>query len=89
MIKIIKVSLENDIDYYIRRYNSYMALSDTAQKVLKCFKEYPEKRLQTKNIMELTDIPKRSVIHSIKTLSKEGFLQKSGSGPSIKYQLTF
>ncbi len=89
MLKILKASLESDIDYYVARYNSYLALSDTAQKVLKCFKEYPERRLQTKDIVELTGIPRRSAIHSINALSKEGFLQKKGSGPSVKYQLTF
>jgi DNA-binding IclR family transcriptional regulator len=66
-----------------------MALSDTAQKVLKCFKEHPEQRLQTKDIVKLTAIPRRSVIHSINVLSKAGFLQKKGSGPRVKYQLTF
>ncbi|MCX6112736.1 MAG: Fic family protein [Proteobacteria bacterium] len=89
MIKILKASLGNDIDYYVSRYNSYVALSDTAQKVLKCFKEHPEQRLQTKDIMKLTGIPRRSVIHSINVLSKASFLQKKGSGPTIKYQLTF
>jgi len=89
MIKILKASLGNDVDYYVSRYNSYVALSDTAQKVLKCFKEHPEQRLQTKDIVKLTDIPRRSVIHSINVLSKEGFLQKKGSGPKVKYQLTF
>ncbi|MBN1114239.1 MAG: Fic family protein [Oligoflexia bacterium] len=89
MLKMVKLSLENDIDYYINRYESYLSLSDAAQKVLKCFKEYPELRLQVKNITELTNIPKRTVNHSINTLLGKKFIQKTGSGPSVKYQLIF
>ncbi len=89
MIKTIKASLESDIDYYVGRYDSYVELSDTAQRVLKCFKEHPERRLQTKDILELTSIPRRSVIHSINVLVGKRFLQKKGTGPAVKYQLTF
>lgn len=77
------------IDYYLNRYNSYNNLADASQKVLACFKEYPEKKLGLKDILENTKIPRRTAIFAMQTLFKEGFLQKTGKGPTTKYQLTF
>ncbi len=89
MLKRFEDALNNDIEFYARRYSSYRELADSPQKVLLCFKEYPEKRLQLKDVMALTHIPRRTVIYSIQVLVTEGFLQKEGKGPATKYQLTF
>lgn len=89
MIKIIVEALETDIDYYTNKYKLFLGLSKTQKSVLDCFYNYPEKRLQLKDIMEFTELPKRTTINALNRLLKEKFIQKYGRGPATNYQLTF
>lgn len=88
MIKILNLALK-DIDVYQSRHAAIQKLSDAAFKVLNCFKEHPEKRLQTKDIIELTHLPRRTVIHGMNTLLKNSLIQKQGQGAGTRYQIIF
>jgi len=53
------------------------------------FKTSPEKRLKVSDIEQATNIPKRTIQYSLKTLTEKQFLQKLGAGPGSRYQLVF
>ncbi len=89
MLKMVERSLAHDIDYYEKKYVSYLKLTESAKKVLSCFREHPETRLRTGQVMNLTNIPRRTVTRTMEDLAQIGFLQKMGQGPSTHYQLIF
>ena len=66
-----------------------MKLSEGAQLILRCFKEAPEKRLTLSGIMEETGIGRRNAQNALSRLIKAQFVQRLGSGPSVRYQLIF
>jgi DNA-binding IclR family transcriptional regulator len=88
MIKVLSSSLDS-IDVYRKKYESMKKLSDTAQRILKCFKKNPEIRLNTKRIAEETNLPPRTVKYSLSTLLTLNLIQQYGQGSATKYQLTF
>ena len=88
-LKMMKEALEHDIDFYAAKHKSFLNLSTASKSTLECFKEHPEKKLGTKEITGHLKMPRRTVIHALNTLVKDGFLQKYGKGPATKYQLTF
>lgn len=88
MIKILLASLE-DITVFKKRSDAYTLLSESARKVLICFKEHPEIRLSTEEILQMTDLPRRTITYSLSTLTKEHFIQKYGRGAGTRYQLIF
>ena len=87
-IKVIDESLQ-DFDVYREKYNALQRLSETALKVLACFKEQPETRLQTKNIAEQVDFSRTTIVESLNTLVEKGFIQKWGQKSGVRYQLVF
>lgn len=89
MLKMVKTSLEDDIDYYSKKHASFIALAAAPRKVLDCFKEYPEKRLAMKEVVAITRLPRRTAIDAVNTLVNKKFLQKYGRGSATNYQLTF
>lgn len=88
MIQIVEESL-NDIETYEKKHNSIQTLSPSALKVLDCFKDIPEIRLQTKEICEITRLPRRTIAHVLSTLLKAQLIQKYGKGAGVRYQLIF
>ena len=88
MIKAISRSLD-DFEFYRKRYRSLLDLSPGAAKVLDCFKERPENRLQRRVIIEDTDLPRTTVTDALRVLTKQGFIQRLGRGAGIRYQLLF
>ncbi|MFC1595795.1 Fic family protein [Candidatus Margulisiibacteriota bacterium] len=88
IINIFNKSLKN-IDYYADKYDLYQALTETDLSIYKAFKEMPEKSLQTKNLVSLLHIPRRTVIYALNKLVKDGFLQVLGAGAQKKYKLAF
>lgn len=88
MLKMVSLALD-DIVIYQNKYNAVQNLSPTATKIYQCFKEHPEIRLTTKEIIYLTSLPRRSIVHSLKTLFENGLIQKYGQGAGVRYQLTF
>jgi Fic family protein len=88
MIKVISRSLV-DFEFYRNRYRSLLDLSPGAAKVLDCFKERPENRLQRRVIIEDTGLPRTTVTDALRVLTKQGFIQRLGRGAGIRYQLLF
>lgn len=89
MLKMLEKSLNQDIDYYSKKYADYLQLASGHRQVLQCFREHPETRLQSGQISELINIPRRTVTRALQELAKTGFLQKLGKGPDTRYQLIF
>lgn len=88
MIKVLQGSL-GDIDFYIRRVQSSKKLSESALKVLQCFRELPEIRIKPKNIQESTGLPTRTIANALSTLLSAEFIQRNGQGSATYYQLVF
>jgi len=88
MLSILEESIQN-LNYYSEKYENYFTLSETDKKVYTCFKEEPEKNLQTKDIIEATQIPRRTIIYALNKLVKKNFLQILGKGRAVKYKLVF
>jgi Fic family protein len=88
MIDILGKSLDN-LTYYSNKYDSYKGLSETAHNVLQCFKFEPERFLQTKDIVHITGVPRRTIIYSLNTLKEKHFIQQSGKGAGSRYKLVF
>src|SRR3989338_5322554 len=89
MLKMLEKSLNQDIDYYSKKYANYLQLASNPKKVLQCFREHPETRLQSGQISELINIPRRTFTRALQELAKIGFLQQLGKGPDTRYQLIF
>ncbi|MEM7510489.1 MAG: Fic family protein [Bacteroidota bacterium] len=87
-LKMIQHSLE-DISIMRARYRSLQRLSESATRVLGCFKSSPEKRLTVKELILETGLVRRTVQNSLLSLLKAGFIQKLGAGRGTRYQLIF
>lgn len=88
MIKIIHESFA-DISYYQEKYEDYIKLSESAHAVLICFKDAPEMRLRPKEIILMTQLPRRTVSHVLADLVTKKFIQKFGQHAGARYQLVF
>ncbi|MCI5065794.1 Fic family protein [bacterium] len=88
MLKVIEAAL-GDFDLYRDRYRRIQELSKSARRVLECFKDQPETRLQTKDIVEATGIPRPTVVAALQNLLSQGFLQRYGKKAGTHYQLVF
>ena len=88
MIKATSRALD-DFELYRKRYRDVLNLSPSASKVLHCFKERPENRLQRRLIIEDTGLPRTTVTDALGVLTKRGFIQRLGRGAGIRYQLIF
>lgn len=89
MLKMLERTLTQDIDYYANKYARFSLLSGQTRAVLECFRENPEQRLQSNQIVQLTHIPRRTVTRALQELTEAEFLQKSGQGAGVRYQLVF
>lgn len=88
MIKILSESL-NDISFYKQKVKNQQSLSQSALKILACFKERPEVQLKPKELVLVTKLPRRTVSHILSDLTNKQFLQKYGQGAGVRYQLVF
>ena len=88
---MIKVTIEalDDISYYIKKFEAINNLSESAEQVLKCFKDYPEIRLSTQIIMNETGLARRTIVNSLNVLLGNKLIQKYGRGAGVRYQLMF
>lgn len=87
-LQMIEAALA-DINVYRRRYHALQQLTESAQKVLACFKAAPETRLQAADIVTATGLPRRTAQYALKGLAENGFLQRLGKGAGARYQLVF
>lgn len=88
MVKVLEESLCT-LDALRKRFKAEKELSDSAQKVLLCFRGNPERRLTTSEVIALTKLERRTVIRSFNTLLEAHLIQKYGKGTSTRYQITF
>ena len=88
MLKVLNESLA-DIDFYQKKIRAFSELSESATKVLACFRDQPETRLQTKDIVEVTELPRRTIANALIVLLRDGFIQKYGKGAGARYQIIF
>lgn len=77
------------IDFYQERYKTLQKLSPSAIRVLECFKEHPEIRLQTHLICTETGLPRRTVLNALRSLLRDHFIQRYGQGAGCRYQWVF
>lgn len=87
-IRIMENSLQ-DIDVYRSRYANLQKLSESARRVLDCFKSSPEKLLKVSDIERQTGLPRRTIQYNLKVMKDMEFLQCLGSGAGSSYQLIF
>ena len=88
MLKVIARSL-HDFALYRRRYRALRELPTAVVAVLQCFKERPETRLQTRQIIADTGFPRSTVTDALRLLKGQGFIQRFGRGAGVHYQLVF
>ena len=87
-INILRASL-SDIEVNRKRYAQIQKLSESATVVLNSFKSSPERRLKVADIVNETNMPRRTVQYALQTLTKNEFIQKLGQGAGTRYQLVF
>ncbi len=87
-VKVLEDSLM-DIAFYRKRFANINNLSETASKILDCFKASPEKRLKVSDIVSMTQLNRRTAQEAIKKLIEYEFLHKLGKGAGVRYQLVF
>ncbi len=78
-----------DIDSYREKYENLQLLSESAVKVLECFKSNPERKLKVADIEKTAELPRRTIQFALKTLTEKTFLQRLGKGAGSRYQLIF
>ena len=78
-----------DIDSYREKYENLRLLSESAVKVLECFKSNPERKLKVADIEKTAELPRRTIQFALKTLTEKAFLQRLGGGAGSRYQLIF
>ncbi len=88
MIKILKESMA-DIDFYAKKAKDFKKLSYKAVKILTCFKEKAEEKIQTKDVIRETGFSERTIKANLKTLVDKNFIARYGQGSSTYYQLIF
>lgn len=88
MLRMIALSL-NDIELYQKKHHAVNNLSETATVILQCFREHPELRLTTKQLIEMTSLPRRTITYGLKMLTDNALIQRYGQGAGVRYQLTF
>ena len=89
MIKVITEAFE-DIDHYRKKYAILKSFPASTLDVLQAFKDRPEVRLQSKDIVEATGLTRTPVGNHLKKLTEKGFIQRLGKqGAGVRYQLIF
>jgi len=78
-----------DIAMLREKYEALQKLSESANRVLSCFRSAPERRLKPAEVMKETGLVRRTVQNALKTLTEAGFVQRRGAGPATRYQLIF
>src|SRR5262249_54754087 len=88
MIRRMREALEN-LDVCRRRYRVLQELSPAASQVFDCFKDNPEKKLQTQDLVRFTGLPRRTVNHALKILQKGSLIQTKGRGGGTRHQVVW
>lgn len=78
-----------DISVLRERYNALQRLSESATKVMACFRSAPERRLTPAELMADTGLVRRTVQNALRSLVDAGIIQQLGAGRGTRYQLIF
>jgi Fic family protein len=78
-----------DISVLRKRYNDLQRLSESATRVLACFKLSPERRLTPAELIADTGLVRRTVQNALRSLVDAGIIQRLGAGRGTRYQLIF
>jgi Fic family protein len=79
----------SDVELLRARYQAVNRLSESATKVLACFRAAPERRLTVAELVASTGIVRRTVQNALRTLVAANLLQQLGAGRATRYQLVF
>lgn len=88
MLKVLRASLDN-LDVCLERHRDIEKFPAAATEVLKCFKEHPEILLQIGQIINETNLPRRTVGNALNRLRKLEMIQRKGQGPTTRYRLVY
>jgi Fic family protein len=88
MVDVLAESQKN-FSHYCEKFDRFQGLSDTALRILECFRDAPEHLMTTGMLIERTSVPRRTVIYSLNSLVAAGFVQSLGSGAGRRYRLVF
>lgn len=88
MLGVFETAL-TEINIYREKYKNLLQLSESAIKVLECFKSSPEKQLKVADIETSTQLPRRTIQFALNTLTRQIFLQRLGKAAATRYQLVF
>ncbi len=88
MMKMTLLALDG-IDTCLKQTEQVRNLSETATKVLQCFRDHPEIRLTTATILKELALPRRTISHALSTLVNSNLIQRYGQGAGVRYQLVF
>jgi hypothetical protein len=75
MIKVLNEAFK-DIDYNRRRFHAFRELSPSALTILESFKNKPEIRLKTSDLVSETKLPRRTIGNALETLIEEKYYSK-------------
>ena len=89
MLKMLENALLGDIDLYAKKYHATESLAPAPLKVLDCFRDHPERRLGTRDVVQKTQLPRPTAVYALVHLVGKGLLQKHGKGKGTRYQITF
>ncbi|HWK43493.1 MAG TPA: Fic family protein [Stellaceae bacterium] len=87
-LKMLEFALA-DVAILRHRYAALQRLSESAVKVLACFKSAPERRLKLADLMAETGLVRRTVQNALVALTEAGLVHRRGAGPGTRYQLIF
>lgn len=88
MVKMLNLALDG-IQISLTRFDKIQKLSESAHRVLECFRDYPEIRLTMSLIVRETQLPRRTAGNALSQLVSWGLIQKQGQGAGVRYQLVF
>jgi hypothetical protein len=72
-----------------QRYTHLQRLTKSERLVLAAFKERPGLRLQTKDLVDTTTLPRTTIRDALRNLLKAELIQQVGRGKATQYQLAF
>jgi len=78
-----------DIAVLRQRYGALQRLSESATRVLSCFRASPEQRLTPADLMRETGLVRRTVQNALGSLVAAGLIHRLGAGRGTRYQLIF
>jgi DNA-binding MarR family transcriptional regulator len=72
-----------------QRHAASQRLSESATRVLVCFRSAPERRLTPAELIEETGLVRRTVQNALRSLVDASLIQRLGAGRGTRYQLLF